>query len=129
VPYLLDTSVLVDLLRGRPVAERVTALLAANDVPYVCAVNADEVMRGVRPEEAGRAAEAFLHFRVVPLGVNEGALAGTWRREFARRGVTLHQTDCLVAAAAVAAHAVLATGNPKNFPMEGLTVEHWPVGT
>jgi hypothetical protein len=66
--------------------------------------------------------------RAVPLGVNEGALAGVWRRDFARRGVTLQQSDCLIAAAAVAARATIATGNPKDFPMEGVTVEHWPVG-
>ena len=25
--------------------------------------------------------------------------------------------------------ATLVTGNPKDFPMDGVTVEHWPVGT
>ena len=24
---------------------------------------------------------------------------------------------------------VLVTGNPKDFPMDDVTVEHWPVGT
>lgn len=108
--------------------ERVRALLDAGEIPYVCAVNADEIMRGVRDDEANRAATAFLHLQVAPLGVNEGALAGLWRRDFARRGVTLHQADCLIAAAAVGVHATVATGNPEDFPMEGVTVEHWPVG-
>ncbi len=55
-------------------------------------------------------------------------MAGNWRRDFASRGVTLSQSDCLIAAAAVSAGASLATGNPKDFPMPGLEVEHWPTG-
>jgi predicted nucleic acid-binding protein len=45
-----------------------------------------------------------------------------------RRGRTLALADCLIAAAAVGIDATLATGNPKDFPMKGLTVEHWPAG-
>jgi predicted nucleic acid-binding protein len=70
----------------------------------------------------------FAGLRLVPLGRAEGERAGTWRREFAAGGVMLAQADCLVAAAAAAIGARLATGNPKDFPMPGLTVEHWPVG-
>ena len=43
-------------------------------------------------------------------------------------GNQLSQVDCLIAAAALAADAVLATGNPRHFPMSGIEVEHWPVG-
>jgi predicted nucleic acid-binding protein len=42
--------------------------------------------------------------------------------------VTLAQADCLVAAAALVVGGRLATGNPKDFPMAELAVEHWPVG-
>ncbi|MDQ3938848.1 MAG: type II toxin-antitoxin system VapC family toxin, partial [Chloroflexota bacterium] len=65
---------------------------------------------------------------IVPLGLTEGRRAGRWRRDFAARGVTLSQADCLMAAAALSAAARLATGNPKDFPMPDLVVEHWPVG-
>jgi hypothetical protein len=55
--------------------------------------------------------------------------AGQWRREFARRGVTIHQADCLIAAATAGIEARLATGNPSDFPMDEVTVDHRPVGT
>lgn len=55
-------------------------------------------------------------------------LAGAWRRAFADRGVTLAQADCLIAAAAAGVGATLATGNPKDFPMDGLDVEVWAAG-
>jgi predicted nucleic acid-binding protein len=41
--------------------------------------------------------------------------------------VTLAQADCLIAAAAVSVGVPLATGNPEDFPMLALSVQHWPV--
>ena len=64
----------------------------------------------------------------VPLGADEGWLAGRWRQEYAARGMTLAQGDCLIAAAAATIGGRLATGNPKHFPMPELQVEHWPAG-
>ena len=52
--------------------------------------------------------------------------AGTWRRDYAREGVALHQADCLIAAAALGVGAALATANTADFPMSELVVEHWP---
>ena len=66
---------------------------------------------------------------MLPIDADSAWQAGTWRRSFAERGVTLYQSDCLIAATARTNHAVLVTGNPKDFPMDGVTVEHWPVGT
>lgn len=126
---LLDTTVLIDLLRGTPGARaRLVALRLAGDEPHVCAVNVEETVRGLRPSEHGSAEQLFGGLRVAPLGGEEGWRAGEWRREFARRGRTLAQADCLVAAAAHAIGGRLATGNPKDFPMRDLQIEHWPVG-
>jgi predicted nucleic acid-binding protein len=125
---LLDTTVLIDVLRGRGAAERVLGLRASRDVPFVCAINVEEIWRGIRPGEEDAAARLIDGLRLADLGVAEGQRAGRWRREAAASGVSLSQADCLIAAAAVGAGALLATGNPKHFPMEDLHVEHWPVG-
>jgi predicted nucleic acid-binding protein len=126
---LLDTTVLIDLLRGTEDARRrLRALRSAGDLPYVCAVNVEETVRGLRDREREFARRLFDGLRLAPLGVDEGWQAGEWRRHFARRGRTLAQADCLVAAAAHAIGGRLATGNPKDFPMVGLAVEHWPAG-
>ncbi len=126
---LLDTSIVIDLLRGRPGAiERLRGVQRAGDTPFVCAVTIEEVTRGLRPTEDDRAIALITALVPAPLGVPEGRLAGFWRRTFAKRGKTLHQADCLIAAAAVGVGARLATGNPKDFPMPGLVVEPWPAG-
>ncbi len=125
---LLDTTVLIDALRGRPAGRRLADLRAWAPVPWVSAINVEEVWRGIRAGEEGAVSRLFDGLRVTPLGRTEGERAAAWRRDFARRGVTLAQADCLVAAAATTVRARLATGNPKDFPMPELEVEHWPVG-
>jgi predicted nucleic acid-binding protein len=125
---LLDTTVLIDALRGKPAVARLRGLREAGADPYVCAINVEEIYRGVRPGEEDAVARLFAGLRLAALGRREGERAGRWRREFAASGVTLAQADCLVAAAAAGVGARLATGNPKDFPMRDLTVEHWPAG-
>lgn len=124
---LLDTTVLVDALRGRSAAERIRVMRRAGDVPFVSAVNVEEIVRGLRSAELVRAQRLLNGLRVAALGRAEGVLAGTWRRDFAARGITLSQADCLVAAAAHGVGATLATGNPRDFPMAEVAVQHWVV--
>jgi hypothetical protein len=126
---LLDTTVLIDLLRGRPGAvARLRAMRAAGDTPYACAVNIEETVRGLRPTEKAAAGTLFAGLRIAPLAQAEGWQAGEWRRDYASRGRTLAQADCLIAAAALSAGGRLATGNPKDFPFPELTVDNWPPG-
>lgn len=126
---LLDTTVIIDLLRGRQgAAARLVRVRAEGDSPYVCTITVEETYRGLRPDEAARTRTLFDGLMTVPLGTEEGRRAGAWRRAHAGRGRTLAQADCLIAAASAAIGGRLATGNPKDFPMAELAVEHWPVG-
>jgi predicted nucleic acid-binding protein len=128
LPLLLDTTVLIDLLRGLAASERLRGLRSGAQVPWICAVNVEEVFRGARGEEEAPVARLLSGFQLAPLGRAEGERAGSWRRDYAGKGITLSQADCLIAAAAVGVGARLATGNPGHFPMPELEVEHWPAG-
>jgi predicted nucleic acid-binding protein len=128
VRLLLDTTVLIDVLRQRPVTSRLLSHRRAGDVVGTTAINIEEIVRGLRDEEIQGARLLFSGLVVVPLGNAEGWRAGAWRREYAVKGTTLSQPDCLIAAAALTSDARLVTGNPKDFPMPEIEVEHWPVG-
>lgn len=125
---VLDSTVLIDYLRGRPAVARVEAVFAAGDDPATTAINVEEIVRGLRPAELPAADRLFAGLHVLEITAEVARVAGTWRREFAVQGVTLAQADVLIAAAAQVNAARLATGNPKHFPMSELAVEHWPVG-
>lgn len=126
--YVLDSTVLIDHLRGRPAVGRIAGLRVAGDVAATTAINVEEIVRGLRPKETGPAQALFAGLLVLPIDARAGWRAGQWRREFAARGTTLWQADCLIAAAASVHGARPATGNPKDFPMPEVQVEHWPVG-
>ena len=128
LPLVLDTTVLIDALRGRPAADRVRDLADRGELLVTTAVNVEEIIRGLRPAEQEAADNLLTALRIVPIRRKEAERAGRWRREFAARGVTLHQADCLIASGAFSAGGRLATANVKDFPMQGLTVEEWVVG-
>jgi predicted nucleic acid-binding protein len=123
---MLDSTVLIDYLRGRPAVSRVQALQATGDVPATTAINVEEVVRGLRPGELDALDALIGGLVVVAIDEPTARIAGAWRREFASRGVTLWQADCLIAAAAHRHDARLCTGNPNDFPM--IDTDHWAVG-
>ena len=126
---LLDSTVLIDALRGLPVAQRLRSLRRTGVEPWACVISVEEIWRGLLPDEERAARRLFNGLRMSPLGVAEGIRAGSWRREFSLQGVTLHQADCLIAAAAVSISATLATANVDDFPMAELDLMPWPVGS
>ena len=126
--WVLDSTVLIDYLRGRPTVERVSALAETGDLPATTAINVEEIVRGLRPAEVGAATELFAGLEVLSVDLAAAWQAGEWRRGFSARGVTLWQADCLIAATAKVNGAALVTGNPKDFPMPDVEVIHWPVG-
>jgi predicted nucleic acid-binding protein len=91
-------------------------------------VNIEEVVRGLRESEEAPARALFDGLRIAEIDSGIAWQAGTWRREHSRSGATLSQADCLIAAAAREVGATLATGNPRHFPIQELSVEHWEVG-
>jgi predicted nucleic acid-binding protein len=124
VALLLDTTVLIGVLRGDQ--QTVARLRAVEIPPFVSAITVEEIVRGMRPHERD-ATEALLQWTIVAdVSDQEARLAGTWRSAFAARGKTLSQADALIAACAHRRAATLATANIKDYPMQELTVEHWP---
>ena len=123
---LLDTTVLIDALRERAAANRLRALRRQGVEPWVSAISIEEVWRGLRAEEEMAARRLVEALRLAPIGVAEARRAGCWRREYAAEGITIHQADCLIAAAEIGVGAALATANVRDFPMPEVDVQNWP---
>lgn len=121
---VLDTSVLVDLLRGRVADESV--LDPGREPVMVSTVSLHEVLTGLRDGESELTEALLASFDVVPFGSAEAQLSARWRREYRAQGLTLSLPDTAIAATAAIRNVPLATGNVKDFPMPELRVEHWP---
>lgn len=103
-------------------------MIGGDEALATTAINVEEVVRGLREPESDRARALFEGLVVLGIGRRAGWLAGEWRRDLARKGVTIAQADGLIAATVQIAQARLATGNPADFAHTPILVEHWPVG-
>jgi predicted nucleic acid-binding protein len=121
--HLLDSCVVIDVLRGREQALGfVRGLLRGGAVLATCDVVEAEVAAGMRPGER-TATLAFLDsLQHLALSRESAVRAGAWKAEFSTQGTTLSLLDCLIAAAAVEHAAILVTENATHYPQPELRV-------
>jgi predicted nucleic acid-binding protein len=117
---LLDTDVIIEVLRGRrQIAEAILDLEARGIRTHACAVSWAEVHAGLRPGEEALT-QAFLEQRAeVVIDVETGRRAGQYLARYAKsHGLEL--ADALIAAAATTAGLSLWTQNRHDYPMPDL---------
>jgi predicted nucleic acid-binding protein len=121
--HLLDTDSIVDYLAGFvSTVDFLDDLLAVGDRFLTCDVVIAEIYAGLRPEREAAAMTMLQHLGFLPTSLQAARQAGVWRYAFARTGVPLATTDCLIAATAFEHGATVVTGNVKDFPMPGVTI-------
>ncbi len=112
---LLDTSVLIDYLRGRP--DAVNLVHSLTELPTSSEVCRVELLQGLRANEEQDAAELIAAIDwipvVEPVAARAGELGRRWRRSHSGIGVA----DLIIAASAELTDATLLTLNVKHFPM------------
>lgn len=117
---LLDSDVIIEILRGNAAIIAGLVLLESSGAPTYCTpINQAEIFAGTRPDEE-TATEAFFRARgEVVLDAGVGRRAGSYLARHSRsRGV--HIADALIAAAASASGLRLWTLNRRHYPMEDL---------
>ena len=112
---VIDTSVIIDILRGLPVA--VDYVEGLEDVPACSEITRVEVTRGLRSAERVPTERLFQQLRWValdePIARRAGELGRTWRKS--HPGIS--SPDLVIAATAEQLEADLATSNVRHFPM------------
>ena len=114
---LLDTDVLIDVLRGEPRTTATLRDLEQRGVPlHYTAITVAEVYAGLRAFEAVAVEEFFATRREVVLDHVAGRRAGAYLARYATsHGVRI--ADALIAAAASTTGLTLWSANRKHFPM------------
>jgi predicted nucleic acid-binding protein len=127
--FLLDTSVLIDVLRLRRGRRELLAELARRGHSFATtALNIAELYAGMRPEEEARTEEFLGLLDCYALTAAAGRLAGSLKYKYARKGRTLTLADTIVAAIAMEERCTLMTDNRKDFPMPELDCYNLPDG-
>jgi predicted nucleic acid-binding protein len=125
---LLDTSVLIDVLRLRHGRRELLAeLVRAGNTLATTALNVAELYAGMRPGEEARTEDFLDALDCYELTVAAGRLAGSLKNKYARRGGrTLTLADTIIAATAMERRCTLVTDNRKDFPMTELNYYDLP---
>lgn len=112
---LLDTSVLIDVLRGsQPAADWLGTL---GGVPSCSELTRTEVLRGVRSPERSRTDRLLGSMRWVAVDEPISRRGGELGRRYRRSHQGLSIVDFLIAATAQLLDAELATANVRHYPM------------
>lgn len=120
--YLLDTTVLIDHLRGKPSAvELVLSLFSEPNDLYVCdAVVTESLSKG--PDEEIALIEALLGpLEYVSTSPAAARWAGASRRALGRTSPR-HLGDSVIAGVAWSLEATVVTRNPRDFEIQGVPV-------
>ena len=124
---LLDTTILIDVLRNRLNRRALLIeLVERGSTLATTAINIGEVYAGMRPAEEA-ATEAFLsNLECYPITAAIARRAGSLKSTRAKRGQTLTLADMMVAATALEHKLTLMTDNLKDFPLPELNISPLP---
>lgn len=121
---MLDTTFVIDQLRGDPQATRLFERLAEGGDPlYICDIVVCETYAGVHVGDESRVDRFFRYIEFVQPGPDAARQAGAWRAEALRGGRSLSVADALVASAADAVGAAVLTRNIRHFALTPVRVE------
>ena len=120
-PFLLDTNIIVNVLRRRDDAHLLIENLLNQGQPLAsCPITITEIYAGMRPHEE-KATRAFMKSLVfLPVSAEIAEQAGHLKRRYAKRGKVLSVQDATIAAVSIAYGCTLVTENIKDFPMPEL---------
>jgi tRNA(fMet)-specific endonuclease VapC len=132
--YLLDTNIVIALLRNRParVRERLRHVVSDGATIVVSSVVLFELWYGVarsdRREENAQRLRVFLsgNIGILPFEESDAAIAGDLRAALEANGTAIGPYDLLIAAQALRTGTTLATANVAEFArVPSLTWQDW----
>jgi len=117
VKYLLDTDVLIEVLRNNTsVAEQLKSLRRPGDLVCYSPITKAEIYQGLRGGEETRTAKLFEAMECFSIDAAAGEKAGEYLRTF-RKSHGLELADALIAACAYHQQAAFITFNRRHYPM------------
>jgi predicted nucleic acid-binding protein len=116
--YIVDTSVLIDHLRGqRAATELLVKLVRRRHELWSVTLVRTEIIAGMRPAEAEPTHALLARLRWLDVTIPLADLAGTLASRFLRSHPGVDVADYVIAAGTQALGARLLTRNVKHFPM------------
>jgi len=128
--YLLDTTVIIDCLRGRKETVDFLAEIASEgSVVGCCAINITEIYAGMRENERQVTKRFLDSLEYYEATRNIAEQAGEYKRQYAEKGITLSLSDVIIAAVAISNNLILVTDNLRHYPMPEVNIKQIEAGS
>lgn len=115
---LLDTDILINLLRGNEAARDFIAESLEENELLCSVISVAEIWAGMRSKEEKATRSLIDSLKIIDINRDVAEKAGIFKG--AIKSHSLELDDCLIAATAFCAGATLATGNGKHYPMKDI---------
>lgn len=128
---ILDTSFLIDVLRGKPAVEEWERKLADEEVGITTTISVMELWEGTllaraSQEERNRVNGLLSDLRVIEFDAQSARRAAEIEVKLVERGEPIDLEDAMIAGVASAHDEPVLTGNPSHFErVGGLIVESY----
>lgn len=120
--YLLDTDVLIWILRGRKeIVERVSGLAVLSEIS-ISVITIAEIYQNIFPSELTTTEEHLKDYIIFSTDQKIAKMAGLYWQEYSKRAKKISLNDCLIAATVNVNNLILVTLNRKHFPMKDIQV-------
>lgn len=118
--YLIDTDVLIWVLRGDQKFQKLLQDLKNKAPLSISTITIAEIYKNIYPSEILKTDSLFNEFQTWDVTIAIGKQAGMYWQEYSRKLKNLSLMDCLIAATASVNNLNLLSLNTKHFPMKDI---------
>jgi len=120
--YLIDTDILIWILRGNKKYEELLQNLKDKNPLSISVITLAEIYKNIFPSELVKTENVLNEFHTWDVTPSVAKQAGLYWQEYVKQLKNLSLTDCLIAAAANVNDLTLVSLNAKHFPMRDIKI-------
>lgn len=118
--YLIDTDILIWVLRGNKKYEDLLQNLKNKDSLSISTITIAEVYKNIYPSEMMKTENVLHEFETWDVTTPIAKQGGLYWKQYAKQLKNLNLTDCLIAGTANLNNLILVSLNIKHFPMKDI---------
>lgn len=118
--YLIDTDILIWVLRGNEKYEKLLQNLKDKEALSISTVTIAEIFKNIFPSEFVKTESLLNELQTWDVTLPIAKQAGLYWQEFIKQFKNLSLMDCLIAATANVNNLTLVSLNTKHFPMKDI---------
>lgn len=120
--YLLDTDVLIWVLRGNKEIVKKTSTLKEKSELSISVISIAEIYKNIFPSELTVVEDYLQQHIIFEVDQKIAKISGLYFQQYSKQLKNLSLMDCLIAGTANVNNVTLVTLNSKHFPMKDIQV-------